>query len=529
METADNREKEKTSGSHIEVEGSFKLALELMEHTNKNLFITGKAGTGKSTLLQYFRDTTSKNVAVIAPTGVAALNVKGQTIHSFFGFGPDTTIDSVRKLSERRAQKYKKLDAIIIDEISMVRADLLDCIDHFMRLNGKDGKAPFGGIQMIFIGDLYQLPPIVTYREGKMFREHYKSEYFFDAYAFNGFDAEFVELDKYYRHSDSHFIELLNAIRNNTASEAHFKALNKRVDSAFNPAVSEGYVTLVTTNALAERINSSSLAKLGGKAHTYTAEFEGKFERGYMPAEEELTIKIGSQIMLLNNDKYKRWVNGSVGSVTAIEKGSYGDDQILVKLLDGSEVEVDRYTWELYQFAYDSKSKSLTPELVGRFMQYPIMLAWAVTVHKSQGKTFDKVIVDVSSGVFANGQLYVALSRCRSLEGIVLRKKLEKKHVMTDWRVIKFLTRYQYGRSDRKMPLEKKVNVIKSAIREGKRLEIVYLKASDEKSKRVVKPSKVGKFQYLDREYLGMQGFDSLRQEDRNFRVDRILELRSID
>jgi ATP-dependent exoDNAse (exonuclease V) alpha subunit len=515
----------------IRIEGAFKAALETMEHTGKNLFITGKAGTGKSTLLQYFRDTTKKNVAVIAPTGVAALNVKGQTIHSFFGFRPNTIIEDITRLSPRKSQKYKKLDAIVVDEISMVRADLLDCINHFMKLNGRDQNAPFGGVQMIFIGDLYQLPPIVTRREQGMFRKHYKSEYFFDADAFGGFDAEFIELDKHYRQSDAHFIELLNAVRNNTADDRHIAALNSRFDSGLDPGKASGYITLVTTNELADRINSANLARLEGKAHMYAADVEGSFDNGYMPAEEELEIKAGAQVMLLNNDKYKRWVNGSVGVVTAINKGGEGngEDTISVRLSDGSEVDVERYRWELTRFAYEEGSGRLIPEVIGSFVQYPVMLAWAITVHKSQGKTFDKVIIDVSSGIFANGQLYVALSRCRTLEGIVLKKKLEKKHIRTDWRVIKFLTRYQYGRSDRSMPLKAKVETIKASIAAGKRLEIVYLKANDEKSRRIVKPIKVGNFEYLGKEYLGMQGFDSKRQKESNFRVDRILELRTAD
>lgn len=530
MPSAKNIKDQETSDApKIEIEGSFKLALELLEKTNKNLFITGKAGTGKSTLLQYFRNTTKKNVALLAPTGVAALNIKGQTIHSFFGFKPDITLDSVRKLTAGKAEMYKNTDMIIIDEISMVRADLLDCIDAFLRNNGKDGRLPFGGMRMIFIGDLYQLPPVVTYGEKKMFKQHYKSEYFFDANAFKDFPAEFVELDRYYRHKDARFIKLLNAVRNNTAESDELRALNQRLDLSFNPGASEGYITLVPTNRLADDLNNAALEKLRGRQHTFHARLEGGFGERSLPAEEELNVKPDAQVMLLNNDKYERWVNGSVGHITSINKEADGTDYISVKLLDGSEVEVEKHTWEMFKMSYDPASRRLVPEVVGRFTQYPMMLAWAVTIHKSQGKTFEKVIIDIGSGIFATGQLYVALSRCRTLEGIVLKRKLEKKHIFTDWRVIKFLTRYQYAKSDERLPLQEKLRLIKEAIKSKDSIEIVYLKANDDKSRRIVTPSSVGNFEYLGKQYLGMEGFDSKRNEYRNFRVDRILEIRIVE
>ncbi len=513
----------------IEITGNFKLALELMENTDKNLFITGKAGTGKSTLLQHFRNESDRNVVVLSPTGVSALNVLGQTIHSFFGFKPNITLDSVRRLGARRAEMYKNIDVIIIDEISMVRADLLDCVDAFLRYNGRSSNLPFGGTRMIFIGDLYQLPPVVTYRERKMFRQHYKSEYFFDAHAFEGFPAEFVELDRYYRHSDRKFIDILNSVRNGAIDSEQLKALNARFDPSFEPGISDGYITLVPTNRLADEINEAALEKLSEKRFTYMAESDGAFESKVLPADEELNVKVDAQVMLLNNDRQGRWVNGSVGRIIAINRDGKGKDAIFVRLLDGSEVGVERHTWELFRFSYDSAAHKLVPESVGSFVQYPIMLAWAVTIHKSQGKTFDRMIVDVGSGIFASGQLYVALSRCRTLEGIVLRKKIERKHVLTDYRVMKFLTKYQYMKSDERMPMERKVEFIRKAIKEGRGIEILYLKANDEKSRRVVVPSKVGTFEYLGREYLGMEGFDNKRKENRNFRIERILEIKEAE
>ena len=513
----------------IEVEGSFRRALELLETSDKNLFITGKAGTGKSTLLQHFRSTTEKSVALLAPTGVAALNIKGQTIHSFFGFRPDITTDSVRRLSPRKAEMYRNTDMIIIDEISMVRADLLDCIDAFLRYNGRNPRLPFGGVRMVFIGDLYQLPPVVTYGERKMFRQHYRSEHFFDANAFRDFPAEFVELDKHYRHSDARFIEILNSVRNNTAGPEEMGSLNERFDPSFVPGRSEGYITLVPTNRLADELNGAELAKVRGRQYLYEARLEGDFSKGSTPADEELAVKIGAQVMLLNNDKAERWVNGSVGEIISVGKDGDGTDPIGVRLLDGSEVEVERHTWEMFRMSYDPASRRLVPEVVGRFVQYPMMLAWAVTIHKSQGKTFDKVIIDTGPGIFAAGQLYVALSRCRTIGGIVLRKRLERKHIFTDFRVIRFLTRYQYRKSEERIPLEEKVRMIKDAIRRRGSIEIVYLKANDEKSRRMVTPSRIGIFEYLGREYLGVEGFDSRHGEYRNFRVDRILEMRMAD
>ncbi len=509
----------------IEITGNFKLAFDLMEHTDRNLFITGKAGTGKSTLIEYFRNTSKKNVALLAPTGVAALNIKGQTIHSFFGFKPGITVHSVKKLSARRAEIYKNTDTIVIDEISMVRSDLLDCIDLFLRLNGKDRSMPFGGMQVVFIGDLYQLPPIVTSHEKEMFRQHYKSEYFFDANAFRNFPAEFIELDRYYRHSDAKFIELLNSVRNNTAGPDQIKALNERFEPGFDPGVSDGYITLVPRNRLADELNNAALEKLEGNRHTYTATIDGDFDMGNLPADEELNVKVGAQIMFLNNDKYERWVNGSVGYITAINHGDK-EDHITARFLDNTEVEVGKHAWELFKFSYNPASHRLIPEVVGRFIQYPIMLAWAVTIHKSQGKTFDRVIIDVGSGLFASGQLYVALSRCRSLEGIVLRRRLEKKHIFTDWRAVKFLTQYQYAKSDERMSLKEKISIIKEAIKTKRAIEITYLKTNDEKSRRTIRPTRTGRFEYMGKSYPGVSGFDSIRLRERNFRIDRILELR---
>ncbi len=424
----------------IEVNSEFRKALGLLENTSENVFITGKAGTGKSTLLEYFKSITEKRIVVLAPTGVAALNVKGQTIHSFFHFKPDITIEKVRNLGGYMSRIYKAIDTIVIDEISMVRADLLDCVDQFMRLNGRDASKPFGGVQTVFIGDLYQLSPVVARGEEEIFKNgHYRSQYFFDSHSFDTLPFRFVNLEKHYRQTDTEFIELLNSIRNNSATEEHIRKINTRFDSSFRQNESDKHITLTTTNRLADLINNEHISRIPKREYTYNALIKGDFDKKVLPADESLTIKEGAQVMLLNNDADKRWVNGSIGRIISIEGYDDGKDSITVELIDGSEINVAPYTWELFKFSYDNAAKKLTSNKTGSFTQYPMMLAWAVTIHKSQGKTFDKVIIDIGDGTFAHGQLYVALSRCTTLEGIVLKRQIEKRHILMDKRILDFL------------------------------------------------------------------------------------------
>ncbi len=514
--------------TEIELNEGFRRALELMEKTDKNVFITGRAGTGKSTLLRYFRATTAKRIVVLAPTGVAALNVRGQTIHSFFGFKPNVTVERIKKIppSSDRGNVYRNIDAIVIDEISMVRADLLDCVDKFLRLNGPRKGLPFGGIQMIFIGDLYQLPPVVTGNERVAFGSLYESPYFYSAHVFESIDMAFVELDKIYRQHDQRFIDLLNAIRNKSVSEEEIELLNGRVMPEFEPPPDEFYIYLTTTNRQAEEINKRQLSKLKGPMYSFTGFIEGEFGDDYLPTAIELQLKVGAQVMMLNNDSMGRWVNGSVGRITDIVQ--YPDEEavIVVELADGEEVEVTPNTWEIFRFfSEDDKLKS---EVIGKFTQYPLMLAWAVTIHKSQGKSFDKVIIDIGRGAFAHGQVYVALSRCTSFEGLVLKKPILKKHIWMDWQVVKFLTRYQYKKAEEALPVEEKVKLIEEAILKKAPLEMVYLKPSDEKTKRVIWPKEVGEMEYRGKIYLGMRAFCAQRNEERTFRVDRILEIKDI-
>ncbi|MGD0782741.1 MAG: AAA family ATPase, partial [Candidatus Aminicenantales bacterium] len=305
----------------LEINAGFRRALDLLEDTDKPVFITGRAGTGKSTLLEHFRSTTRKQVAVLAPTGVAALNVRGQTIHSFCRFQPDVTLDKVKKLPKSRAgeaaELYKRLDAVVIDEISMVRADLLDCVEKFLRLNGPLPKLRFGGIQMVFIGDLYQLPPVVTSREKTLFAAPYETPFFFSARALadGGYPLEFVELEKIYRQTEPDFIALLNAVRNRTAGPQDLALLNERCDPAFVPPADEFYVTLTSTNDQAFHRNRDKLQTLEGKAFSYDGFAEGDFDNSSLPTDERLELKIGAQVMLLTNDPQGRWVNGTIGRV----------------------------------------------------------------------------------------------------------------------------------------------------------------------------------------------------------------------
>lgn len=509
----------------IDLNPQFKKALELMEHTSKNIFITGKAGTGKSTLLDYFRSITKKKIVVLAPTGVAALNVLGETIHSFFGFKPDITAHKIKRLSDKKSKIYKSLDTIIIDEISMVRADLLDCVDKFLRLNRKNADIPFGGIQMVFIGDLYQLPPVIRSREREIFKIQYKNAYFFESSVFAGFSFEFVELEKIYRQRDERFIEILNAIRNNSVTDEHFSLLNRRAAVALPEHNSEFFIYLTTTNISAAKVNEERLSALRAKTHSYKAKVTGRFQKNAYPADEQLKVAVESQIMLLNNDPKGRWVNGSIGKVVNIKYGKEEDDIIYVKFTGGAVEKVLPISWEIFHFSFNERQNRVETENLGSFTQYPLKLAWAVTIHKSQGKTFDRVVVDMGAGAFACGQTYVALSRCTSLEGVFLKRPVRKSDIRVDYNIMKFLTGCQYAISENEMPLVKKIEIIKQAIEEKKSLNITYLKADDTKSQRIIVPYFVGQKTYKDKEFIGVEAYCGKQNENRTFRVDRILEI----
>jgi len=434
----------------LDMTAQFKEAFRLMEKTSTNVLVTGRAGTGKSTLLNYFRYTTSKKIVVLAPTGVAAVNVEGQTIHSFFGFLPDVTVEKVGKLKPKKKEIYKELHTIVIDEISMVRADLLDCIDVFLQKWGRVKGVAFGGIQMVFLGDMYQLPPVVGSSERDIFANRYKSPYFFSSDAMNQrqqamltepMTLSVVELEKIYRQRENHFITLLNAVRTNTITSDMIGRLNERCREDFRPAKNEHYITLTTTNAMAEAENAEHLAKLSGKQHTFYGKMSGEVDRKTLPADATLAVKVGAQVMMLNNDGVGRWINGSVGTVLEIIPADVDTPiRIVVRLENGKRVEVGPHHWDVFKFSFDSSAREIVSETVGTFEQYPMRLAWAVTIHKAQGKTFEKVIVDLGRGAFATGQTYVALSRCTSFDGLVLRRPVRKSDVKIDRHIVDFVS-----------------------------------------------------------------------------------------
>lgn len=407
-----------------------KRILDLMDRGSQNLFLTGKAGTGKSTLLRYFRATTQKNLAVVAPTGIAAINVQGQTIHSFFGFSIGVTPGSVRYAKYEKLKLLRSLDTLVIDEISMVRADLLDCIDKSLRMNRRS-NAPFGGVQIIAIGDPYQLPPVVTASEEKFIMRTYGAPHFFKAHSYKsgGFTTE--ELQKIYRQSDSEFIGILNAVRAGDHTEKHIDQL-RSLTQGNTPG--DNSIHLVTINRAAQEINKTQLDRLTSLPKTYTAQFTGKFSEKITPTEIELTLKEGAKVMLLNNDRDGRWVNGDVGTVIGM-----GTSTIKVKFDDNTFDDVGPYVWESIQFEYDEETHKIEPVVVGRFAQLPIKLAWAVTIHKSQGKTYDNVHIDFGPGTFAPGQAYVALSRATSLSGLSFAAPMLTEDVIIDENVKLFM------------------------------------------------------------------------------------------
>lgn len=506
----------------IELNEGFRRALAAIE-AGRHVFVTGRAGTGKSTLLRYFRATTRRRVAVVAPTGVAALNAGGQTIHSFFGWRPDITPARVRRVGEEKGRLYRALEAIVVDEVSMVRADLLDCVDRFLRLNGPSPGEPFGGVQMVFIGDLYQLPPVATALEERALSALYPTPYFFSARCLQGLDYELVELEKAYRQQqDPQFLEVLDAVRNGTINEGQLALLNGRCLPDFEPPPQELWVHLCATNAQAEAINRRQLMRLRGRAHTFVGRIEGRFEREYLPVPVELSLKAGAQVMLVSNDPLGRWANGTLGRVRQLWPDPEGP-AALVELHEGGEAEVTPHTWELYELYLEGEE--LRSRVVGRYTQMPLILAWAVTIHKAQGKTLPRVVVDLGRGAFAPGQVYVALSRATSLEGLVLKRPIDRRHIWCDRRVVRFLTEFRYRRSEEALPLARKRELVEAAIREGRPLRIVYLKPDDRRTCRVVWPLEVGEMEHGGRTFLGMRAYCSLRGEERTFRLDRILEM----
>lgn len=414
----------------IEFSEESRAILNLFENTSQNVFMTGKAGTGKSTLLRYFRATTKKNHAVVAPTGVAAINVQGQTIHSFFGFDIDITPSRVRYVSAEKLRVIRNLEALIIDEISMIRADLLDCINKSLQMNRRN-NSPFGGVQVIAIGDPYQLPPVVKTSERKYFDQVYGGPHFFNSKSFKAGSFQIRELSKIHRQKDEVFKRILNRIRNGTHTDEEIDLLNNTVK---NHKPTSDTIKLVTTNDIARIINEEELRKLPGQEKIYKAHIVGEFREKDMPTNTELLLKEGAMVMLLNNDRDKRWVNGNTAKVISLVGGS-----VKVKFDDNTFAEIGPNEWDNIQFVYNEDEGKIEPQIVGRFIQIPVKPAWAITIHKSQGQTHTKIHIDFGSGTFAPGQAYVALSRCTSLEGLSLETPIMKDDIMVDKQVHFFM------------------------------------------------------------------------------------------
>lgn len=406
--------------------------LSILEDSNANLFLTGKAGTGKSTLIRHFRETTKKKVVVLAPTGLAALRVRGQTVHSFFRFPPRMLQKSeVRRIPNNSV--YRHVDTIIIDEASMLRADVLDLIDVCMRINGRDKHQLFGGAQIVLVGDLFQLPPIVTPAERIFFQQQYETPYIFSADAFKQGEFEVRELNDVFRQREQQFIEILNMIRLGDVSMDALTPVNQQVQQNMKESK---HLILCPTNAAVDRINQDRLSRINQPECVFQARIEGDFpiEDRVLPVELELHLKKGARVLFLKNDKGGQWVNGSLGTVHRVSQ-----DAIEVKLDENNEVvTVYQDVWENIRYSYNEETGEVEATPMGKLWQYPLRLAWAITIHKSQGMTFDRVCIDFRRAPFAHGQTYVALSRCRSIDGLTLTRPLYPNDVIVDDKIIDF-------------------------------------------------------------------------------------------
>ncbi len=431
----------------------FQLAANLVNQTNRNIFLTGKAGTGKTTFLKYIKENCIKQIAVTAPTGVAAINAGGATIHSFFqlplspfipeakGFMQNNDVVNKHsllgrmRLNREKRKVLQQLELLIIDEISMVRSDTLDAIDIVLKHFRHRYNEPFGGVQVLFIGDMFQLPPVMPDEEWKLLSQFYKSVYFFDCYIMQQFPPVHIEFKKIYRQSDSTFINVLNEVRHNNLSDEALQLLNSRYDPWFELNGNDGYIFLTTHNFQSDKTNITELSKLKAKTFSFKAEITGEFNEKAYPADEMLELKIGAQVMFIKNDKekVKRYFNGKIGVISKIE-----DDKILVQCKNDDEpIEVHKEVWENIRYSLNAQTQKLEEEVIGTFTQFPLRLAWAITIHKSQGLTFEKAVIDVGRA-FAAGQVYVALSRCTSLNGIVLKSQINAMGLQTDERIIQF-------------------------------------------------------------------------------------------
>lgn len=426
----------------------FALASEYLHYTNKNVFLTGKAGTGKTTFLRSLKASMTKRMIIVAPTGIAAINAGGTTIHSFFQlpfapFLPNNANQRNYAFSKEKVQIMQTLDVLVIDEISMVRADTLDNIDQILR-QYRIGSQPFGGVQLLMIGDLFQLAPVVKEEEWQLLRPYYDNLFFFSSHALRQSSPITIELQHIYRQSDKQFIDILNQIRENQIDQHTLSVLNKR---HLPVADEDGYITLTTHNTVAQAINEERLQALPSKSWHFQATITGDFPNANFPTDEQLELKVGAQVMFIKNDpsRDKLYYNGKIGTVISI-----GEDTIAVRCQgDYSAVEVSKATWFQIKFSINNETKLLEEQIIGQFEQYPLKLAWAITIHKSQGLTFDQVIIDANAS-FAHGQVYVALSRCRSLEGLYLRNPISASSIKMDATVSQFIRQAHQNGPDNK-------------------------------------------------------------------------------
>jgi len=433
----------------------FRLATDLVNQSSRNIFLTGKAGTGKTTFLKYIRENCHKQMAVVAPTGVAAINAGGVTMHSFFqlpfspfipenggGFKNNNDVASNRnslisrlKMTNEKKKIIRELELLIIDEISMVRCDTLDAVDTILRHTRRNFHEQFGGIQVLFIGDMFQLPPVIKDPEWRLLNEYYKSPYFFDSVVLKEEPPLNIEFNKIYRQSEAKFINLLNQVRNNELEDDGRELLESRFQPAFCRTKNDGYIILTTHNERARNTNVNELAILNASIFTYNAEVTGDFPESAYPADELLQLKVGAQVMFIKNDseKAKRYYNGKIGVVTELDK-----EKIIIQCNDEpDDIEVKKEKWENIRYVMNNATRQLEEDVLGSFVQYPLRLAWAITIHKSQGLTFEKAIIDAGEA-FAPGQVYVALSRCTTLDGIVLQSRIKSNGFFTDERIVRF-------------------------------------------------------------------------------------------
>ena len=426
--------------NNIEINEIFDLAYRFVTETSENIFLTGKAGTGKTTFLKYLKENSTKNIVVAAPTGVAAINAGGVTLHSLFQlpFHPFLPTKNNRedllgkiRFNKQRLSLLRKMELLVIDEISMVRCDTMDAIDTILKHARRNYHLPFGGVQLLCIGDLHQLPPVAQNHEWSILNEYYESPFFFDSQVIKEQSPLLIELNTIYRQKEESFVRLLNKVRNNHMDADDFEDLHMRYDPNFSPSSDEKYITLTSHNKQADKINEVKLYNLNSGSFKYTAKIEDEFPENMYPVEMELELKEGAQVMFLKNDVIqKRYFNGKIGVVKELQK-----EKIIVDC-DGTEIEVGLETWENSRYTLNHADGKLEQNILGTFTQYPLRLAWAITIHKSQGLTFEKVMIDAGAA-FSSGQVYVALSRCTSLDGIVLLSKIQPTAIHSNENVIK--------------------------------------------------------------------------------------------